>query len=136
MNPTLLDTDILSEALKGQNSTVAANVLAYLAVHPRLSFSAMTRFEALRGFLERGATTQLTNFETVCLRSDIIPISDAILDRSAHLWAFARRGGHPCRDADLIIGATALESGFELATGNTLHFQWMPGLVLRDWRQP
>jgi len=47
-----------------------------------------------------------------------------------------RRGGHPGRDADLIIAATALEHGRVLVTGNTLHFAWVPGLKLSNWRLP
>jgi len=47
-----------------------------------------------------------------------------------------RRGGHPGRDADLIIAATALEHGRVLVTGNTLHFSWVRGLKLSNWRLP
>jgi predicted nucleic acid-binding protein len=34
----------------------------------------------------------------------------------------------------LIIAATALEHGRALITGNTAHFQWVPGLQIDNWR--
>jgi predicted nucleic acid-binding protein len=42
--------------------------------------------------------------------------------------------GHAHRDADLIIAATAIEHGRTLVTGNTSHFQWVPGLQIDNWR--
>ena len=40
-----------------------------------------------------------------------------------------------CRiaDADIIIAATALESGMTLVTGNTKHFARIPELKLENW---
>jgi len=40
----------------------------------------------------------------------------------------------PHGDADLIIAATALETGRVLVTGNTAHYSWIPGLTLDDRR--
>jgi predicted nucleic acid-binding protein len=68
--------------------------------------------------------------------SDVVPVSLAVLDRAASLWADAHAGGHPRDDADLIIAATALESGRALVTGNVGHFNWIGGLKIDDWRQP
>ena len=66
----------------------------------------------------------------------MVPVSLAVLDRAASLWADAHAGGHPRDDADLIIAATALESGRALVTGNVGHFNWIGGLKIDDWRQP
>jgi tRNA(fMet)-specific endonuclease VapC len=52
------------------------------------------------------------------------------------LWVLARSAGVQANDADLIIAATALEAGLVLATGNTPHFEWIPGLRIEDWRVP
>jgi predicted nucleic acid-binding protein len=59
-----------------------------------------------------------------------------VLERASDLWVIGRRQGLAPKDADLIIAATALEHGRELATGNAPHFVWIPGLTLADWRQP
>lgn len=134
MNATLLDTDILSEILKQQDATVAANAARYLAQHGAFTFSAFSRFEIRRGYLERQATRQLQRFDEFCRHSIVLPVSDAVLDRASELWAAARRGGHPCGDADLIIAATALVDKLSLGTGNARHFTWAPNLELSDWR--
>lgn len=136
MPPVLLDTDILSELLKLRNMFVLQKALAYTQQHGHLAFSAMTRYEIMRGYKDQNAVAQLARFGTFCQRSIILPVTDSILDRAIDLWVLARQGGHPRGDADLIIAGTALEHGRELVTGNTAHFSWIPGLTLQDWRQP
>ncbi len=134
MPKVLLDTDTLSEILKQKNSAVVAQAAAYLQREGRFSLSALTRYEVLRGLKDKLATTQLKHFETFCLHSEILPISDSILNHASDLWVAARRGGHSKSDADLIIAATALEHGYDLATGNTLHYSWISDLTIVDWR--
>ena len=94
----------------------------------------MTRYEILRGLKELRADAQLARFHVFCGQSVILPISDAILDRAADLWAEARQHGHPAQDADLIIAATAMENGLALVTGNHTHFAWISGITIDNWR--
>jgi predicted nucleic acid-binding protein len=136
MDEALLDTDILSEVLKAKDARVLANAQQYLAQHARLSFSAITLYEVLRGLVATGATKQLASFLQTAGNSEVMPISVPILRRAADLWAAANAGGHPRDDADLIIGATALEVGRVLVTGNTSHFDWIQDLRVDDWRLP
>lgn len=136
MKLALLDTDILSEVIKLRNPLVTHRALAYTKLHSQLAFSSMSRYEVVRGYRDQNATTQLARFAVFCQHALILPVSDAVFDRAADLWVFARKGGHPHGDADLIIAASALESGRVLVTGNTAHFRWIPGLQIEDWRQP
>lgn len=135
MDAALLDTDTLIELLKQKNAAVANNASAYLQQHAEFAFSAMTRYEILRGIMEKKAAVQAQRFALFVQHSVVLPITDAILDETADLWVAGRAGGQPHGDADLIIAATALESGRVLVTGNTAHFAWIPGLQLVDWRQ-
>ncbi|MCO6455831.1 MAG: type II toxin-antitoxin system VapC family toxin [Pirellulaceae bacterium] len=135
MPPALLDTDILSKFLKQKNPRVLQKAATYLALHGRFAISAMTRYEVLRGLKSKNATRQLNNFATFCRNVDVLPITDAILERASDLWVLALQTGHSRRDPDLIIAATALEHGRVLATGNNPHFAWIPGLTIEDWRQ-
>lgn len=135
MDPTILDTDILSEVLKQRNPTVRRRAARYLRVQSQFAISSVTRFEIIRGYRETKATKQLAKFMIFCQHSLILPITDTIFDRAADLWVIAREGGHPHGDADLLIAATALEHNRRLVTGNTAHFTWIPGLGLDDWRQ-
>ena len=136
MTHSLLDTDILSELLKQRNPQVTAKAAEYLQLHGQFALSVVTRFEVARGYKDKGATTQLKRFRDFCRHSLIIPLSDAIFDRAEDLWVVARHAGLAPNDADLLIAATALETGRVIVTGNTAHFSWIPGLVLEDWRTP
>jgi tRNA(fMet)-specific endonuclease VapC len=136
MTPVLLDTDILSELIKLRNPVVRQHALAYTRQLGPLAFSAMTRYESVRSFKQQGAVKQLARFATFCQNSVVLPVDDAIFDRAADLWAYARTNGHPCNDADLLIAATALQHQRILVTGNTSHFAWVPGMSVIDWRIP
>jgi tRNA(fMet)-specific endonuclease VapC len=134
MDEVLLDTDILSEVLKQKDPTVVQQAAAYLAQYAHFAFSAITYYEVIRGLKDKNATAQLQNFVTFCGHSIIVPVSKAVLDRTADLWVEGRKGGHPRRDADLVIAATALETGRNLVTGNTSDFRWIAGLTIENWR--
>jgi tRNA(fMet)-specific endonuclease VapC len=136
MSVALLDTDLLSEVIKLRDATVRKHALAYVQQHGALAFSAFTRYEVLRGYKQQGATRQLANFAVFCQHAIILPVTDAIWDRTSDLWAFARLNGHPHDDADLVIAATALEYQRTLVKGNLRHFAWIHGLTIVDWRQP
>ena len=136
MAATLLDTDILSEVFKQRNAAVTAHAAAYLRQHGLFTCSAFSRFEVRRGYFSKQATQQLGRFDIFCGHSEILAVTDTIFDRAATLWGLARRQGHPCGDADVLIAATALEHGLALATGNIRHFTWVPGLRIVDWRTP
>lgn len=134
MDDTLLDTDVLSEILKGRNAQVAATGDRYLAEHGRFTFSAITFYEVLRGLRASAATRSLDKFLELANESEILPVALPVLKRAADLWVEAMQGGYPRNDADLIIAATAVEAQRILATGNTEHFGWIHGLTLADWR--
>ncbi len=135
MKLSLIDTDMLSEILKKNDSNVLRHASDYLTQHQLFAISVMTRYEILRGLRDKNATRRIELFETFCQNAELLAITDEVLDRSADLWVEARKGGHPRYDADLIIAATALEHGRVLVTGNTPHFDWVPGLVVENWRE-
>jgi tRNA(fMet)-specific endonuclease VapC len=136
MDEALIDTDILSEIPKGKDAQVMAAARHYLAAHQRFAFSAMTLYEIVRGMVANRAARQLAAFFVMADTSEVFPITTPVLRRAADLWADARNRGHPREDADLIIAASALETGRLLVTGNSPHFSWIPGLRLVDWRNP
>jgi tRNA(fMet)-specific endonuclease VapC len=136
MPEALLDTDIVNEVLKQKNANVIQRASEYLQQYHRFVFSAMTRYEVVRGLKFKQAAQQLRQFETFCKHSEILSISEDILERAAELWVEGERTGQSHEDADLIIAATSLEHGKTLVTGNTRHYSWIPGLTIEDWRQP
>lgn len=91
----LLDTDTLSEILKGKSKDVLASANEYLAAHQRFAFSAITFYEVLRGLLAKLAAKQLARFLKTAQTSDILPISMAVLRNAAELWSEAQTRGYP-----------------------------------------
>jgi tRNA(fMet)-specific endonuclease VapC len=57
MAPTLLDTDVLSEVLKGKQRNLVRSAEQYVRQHQRLTFSAITLYEIERGLLAKQATS-------------------------------------------------------------------------------
>jgi tRNA(fMet)-specific endonuclease VapC len=136
MPEVLLDTDILSEILKGVDANVAGRARPYLGVHSRFTFSLITKYQVLRGLHRKAAAIQQQLFLFICAGARIVAIDDLVIEHAARLWAHAIANGKPAEDADLLIAATALEHGLPLCTGNTTHFDWIPGLRLVNWRMP
>jgi predicted nucleic acid-binding protein len=63
MSRRLLDTDILSEIIKGKNTAVAARATAYLAEQRRFTTSAVSVAEIVYGFRRMGRDDRVTQFE-------------------------------------------------------------------------
>jgi predicted nucleic acid-binding protein len=91
MDASLLDTDALSEVLKGKDPRVLANAQTYLAQHARFAFSAVTAYEIIRGLKARRAVRQLTSFLRTLGTSTVYAVDMTVLLRAADLWADARR---------------------------------------------
>jgi tRNA(fMet)-specific endonuclease VapC len=108
MPRSLLDTDTLSEIIKGRNPAVMSNAGQYLIQYGMFTFSLITRYEILRGLKAKNATTQLATFEARCQASEVVPITDGIIVQAADLYAGLRQRGQIISDADLIIAASAL----------------------------
>ena len=128
----LLDTDLLSYLMRG-HPEVTARARTYLTEYGRLSFSLITRYEILRGLHAKNATAQMRRFVALCDRSEVMGLSETIIDRAAALYGDLRRRGLQIGDADLLIAATALEHDLALGTNNERHYGVINGLALVNW---
>jgi tRNA(fMet)-specific endonuclease VapC len=134
MKASLLDTDTLSEIMKGTDEITKQNARKYLATHDRFKFSLLTRYEILRGLKVKQAAKQIEAFESCCQASEVISLSDAIIVRGADIYAELRRQGQLISDADILIASTALTNELVLITNNTSHFRRIPGLMVESWK--
>lgn len=132
----LLDTDTLSEVIKGRDLVTQRNAQAYLGVHRRLQFSIITRYEILRGLKAKDAFAQVEAFEEQCRGSSVLPLNDAIVVKGADIFAMLRTRGEPISDADILIAATALVHNLVLVTNNLRHFRRISDLRVETWRSP
>jgi tRNA(fMet)-specific endonuclease VapC len=120
--------------MRGRDPDVRRRAAAYLAEHGRFAFSVVTRYEILRGLRAKQAARQVAAFEARCRASDVLPLSDPVVDRAAEVYGELHRAGRLISDADILIAATALVHGLTLVTNNAAHFSRVPGLTWSSWR--
>jgi tRNA(fMet)-specific endonuclease VapC len=134
MESALLDTDALSEVMKGIDPHVQDHTRCYLAIFRHFTVSIITRYEILRGLKARRATRQIARFERRCQHSEVLPLTDDIIVQAADVYAILYQGGQLISDADILIAATALTHHLVLVTENVNHFRRMPSLSIESWR--
>lgn len=132
MPKTLLDTDILSMLMR-QQQEVMKRAIHYLDVYAQYSFSLMTRYEILRGLKTKNAKKQLAAFNVFCQASEVLSITESVVNRASDIYADLHHRGELIGDADILIAATALEYGFVLATNNENHFSRIVDLQVDNW---
>ena len=74
MKPSMLDTDILSEFLRG-NLKVIAKVDEHLKEYGYINLSIITYYEILNGLLYKDARKQLAKFEEFVAFNKVIPLT-------------------------------------------------------------
>ncbi|HKV10118.1 MAG TPA: type II toxin-antitoxin system VapC family toxin [Thermoanaerobaculia bacterium] len=135
-SPAVLDSDTLSEVIKGRDPGVQRNAHAYLDLHNRFQFSIITRYEILRGLRAKDAFRQVALFDVSCRMSTVLPLTDDVITRAAEIYAHLKKTGRLIEDADILIAATALARGLPLVTGNLEHFRRIPDLRIETWHSP
>ena len=85
MAQALLDTDALSEVIKGRDGLVAQHAQKYLQTHKRFTFSIITRYEILRGLKAKVALQQIAVFEDRCRESRVLPLTDTVVVQAAEI---------------------------------------------------
>jgi len=140
MRRVLLDTDILSEILKGRDLLVVRRAVAYAEEHGRFTYTAVSIHEILFGLHYRDATSQLRHAE-VCFNENevILPVLEDYTT-AGRVRGQARRQGRQLTLDDCLIGSVAQRLGLPVATGNAGHFEAMRlaglSIELENWRQP
>lgn len=141
MEAALIDTDTLSEISRA-HPRILARATEYLAAHGRLTVSAVTVFERLRGYhsaIQRGKPfkPQLLRFQAFASTCRILAVDHAVADEAAIIWAGLGARGRGAL-GDILIAATASAYQLPLVTRNHRDFAVMakvPGikLTLQDW---
>ncbi|PIX32822.1 MAG: VapC toxin family PIN domain ribonuclease [Bacteroidetes bacterium CG_4_8_14_3_um_filter_31_14] len=132
MKPSILDTDILSEFLRG-NPKVIANVDEYLKEYGFISLSIITYYEILNGLLYKDARKQLTRFENFVELNKVITLTLPMAKTAALIQANLRKDGTEIGHTDTLIAGIAVTSKLQLVTNNTDHFKRIKGLEIANW---
>jgi len=133
MKKSLLDTDICSYYLKG-NDDVIEKVVDYLTKYPTLNISSITYYEILKGLEYKQASRQKENFENLVEEMNIINMSQTSLKISAKIYGYLRRNGQMIGVSDTLIAGLAIEKKLQLITNNTKHFENIENLDLENWK--
>ena len=134
MRPALLDTDILSEFLRG-TPKVVENAEKYLHIYDAINFSIITYYEILNGLLYKDAKKQLDKFTGFADLNKIIPLTISAARQAAEVYADLRATGQPIGHTDCLIAGIALTNSLQLVTNNTDHFKRVKGLETINWLQ-
>ena len=131
----LLDTDILSNLMRRAPSTTLIAKLA--SVSPEQQFtSSITLGELIYGACRLRARTRilLEQLEGILLPNlAVLSFDAAAARRYGEVRAELEGHGVLLGDADLRIGTIALARGLTVVTGNTQHFERIPGLPVENW---
>lgn len=139
--PVLLDTDTLSELSRGK-PVVIARARAYLGDFGRLTISAVTVFERLRGYRQairagKPFQRQMQAFETLVGACVVLPFDHDAANASATIWSACTRAQRQ-HLGDILIAGIAIARQITLATRNRRDFEALSknaGLTLHlvDW---
>jgi len=130
----LLDTNVLSELIrKRPNPGVTERVRNLPREHLVTSSVCITelRYGAVRH--PQGNTLWKRISEEVLAHIQILPLGRREAERAGELLADLERRGEVIGIEDVLIGATALENDFAVATRNVRHFNRLNGLVVESW---
>jgi len=132
MKSSILDTDILSEFLRG-NPKVIAKVDEHLKEYGYINLSIITYYEILNGLLYKDAKKQLTRFEEFVSLNKVIPLTKPMAKMAAVIQADLRKKGTEIGHTDTLIAGISLTSELQLITNNTDHFKRIKGLEIANW---
>jgi predicted nucleic acid-binding protein len=140
MNRVLLDTDILSEIIKGKNATVAARARAYLGAQKRYTLSTISVMEVTFGFHKVGRADRLAAFEAFIGGCEVLAFDVPAASLAGRIDADLERRGTPINGPDTMIAAIAIGARVPLVTGNRVHFEAVKAagyeLTIENWREP
>jgi predicted nucleic acid-binding protein len=136
----ILDTDILSEYLKGHHPTVVRHAGRYAKEHGVFTFTSVTVYEIVYGLELKSASIQLKRAtEWLNQNEEITPTSADYLT-AATIKATARKHGYALELPDCLIAAVAVRLERPLVTGNTEDFKAIQetgiNLIFENWRDP
>jgi predicted nucleic acid-binding protein len=138
MTRCLLDTDILSEIIKGRDLAVAARVTTYLETHERLTTSAISVAEIIYGLRRVGREDRLQQFEAAASLAEVLPFDDDAARLAGRINGDLVRKGRVIGMPDVMIAAIALRAGVSIVTGNQAHFEYIRvagyDLTIQNWR--
>ena len=130
----LLDTDTLSALTKPSPSPALLMRIVSTAPEDRTT-SSVTLAELLFGAFRAGSRSAeyLSRIRGALPANPFVPFDDAAAEEYGRIRAYLEDRGTPIGHEDTQIAAIALANGLTIVTGNTRHFERVPGLSVENW---
>ena len=129
----LLDTDTCIELLRGNRMVIDRRGAVDDEVATTWITAAELYFGAARSSSPQRNHELVTDFLATLHVFGLDLLSAQVFGEAK---AMLRRRGMPLPDADIFIASMAISRGATVVTGNRVHFERIPGLVLEDWIRP
>jgi predicted nucleic acid-binding protein len=131
----ILDSSVLITAEReGQNARQMLAAVSAKAGNTEIAISVVTLIELAHGAARAGTPERKAKrqqfIQEPLMALPVHPVSAPIGLRAGQIDGEAQAKGIRLPLSDLLIGVTALELGYSVATGNLRHFQMIPGLPM------
>ncbi len=125
--PVVIDTDILIDF--GRDRKDAVQTMAVLEKNYQLTASVITAMELYSGCRSK---RDIKKVEKLIADLLIQLVSKSVSERAFELMK-KFRSSHGVEINDLLIAATAIETGAKMISKNQKHYQFIPGLDLLEY---
>jgi len=128
---------LIAAERKGQNARQALAGIAVCAAGEDVAVSVITLIElahgAARANTQERKAARLQFLNELMIAQPVHPVTVPIALRAGQIDGEKAAQGVRLALSDLLIGVTALELGYKVATGNIRHFQMVPGLEIASF---
>src|SRR5262245_14511819 len=111
MDKALLDTDILSEVIKGKDANVVARATAYRQAFGRYTLSTFSVVEVVKGHHRIRRPDRIARFLAGIAVEEVLTLSVPAAELAGRLFADLELAGRPIGRMDPLIAAIAVENG-------------------------
>ena len=133
MTNYVLDTNIISLALRSQNSNAFIRLSKAITPGNMVLGCPVVWYEVRRGLLAKDARTQINYFEDMFKTFVWHDYTADDWKLASELWPQRRAQGLPISDADLLIGVFARNRNAILVTDNEKDFVNL-GVTMENWK--
>jgi tRNA(fMet)-specific endonuclease VapC len=123
MDKALLDTDVLSEILKGKNDSIIAHAHDYRSQYAFFTTSVITLMEMVKGFQKAGRQDALKKLLSALKGMEILVFEQEAAQLAGKIFGDLERTGQPIGRSDPMIAGIAIARELTLVSGNLSHYQ-------------
>lgn len=132
MSTYLLDTNIVSFALRDPNGSVATRIRQ--VPDSQMVVSSIVVAELEYGYAKKHAHRALSVVHEFLDSVTTLPFARGEAVRYGQVRSELERRGDPIGDRDIMIAATALVNECVVVTDNVQHFEKVAGLSIENWQ--